>query len=225
MADKIIIGVCGFQGSGKDTVADYLQNAHGFKRISFAGALKDAVSAIFSWDRELLEGRTKASREWREQVDPWWAQKLNMPNLTPRWVLQYMGTEVLRKGFHDNIWINSVEHKLMNSTDNIVISDVRFPNEIKSIKDAGGIVIRTHRGPDPEWYRSAEIVNQGPTENLSWASNKSILDSFKIHASEIAWIGTDFDAVLNNDGSIDDLYAQVSDLLQGHRASKGFVFS
>jgi hypothetical protein len=213
VSNKIIVGVCGFQGSGKDTVADYLVNVHGFRRISFAGTLKDAVSAIFGWDRELLEGRTKESRDWREKVDKWWADKLNMPHLTPRWVLQYWGTEVARKSFHDNIWIHSVEHKLATISDNVVISDVRFPNEIKSIKDAGGMVIRTHRGPDPEWYHAAEIVNKGPTKNLSWASNKSFLDNYKIHASETSWIGTNFDAILDNDGTIDDLYNQINQLL------------
>ena len=213
MSNKIIVGVCGFQGSCKDTVADYLVNVHGFRRISFAGTLKDAVSAIFGWDRELLEGRTKESRDWREKVDKWWANKLNMPHLTPRWVLQYWGTEVARKAFHDNIWIHSVEYKLVNISDNVVISDVRFPNEIKSIKDAGGMIIRTHRGPDPEWYRAAEIVNKGPTTNLSWASNKAFLDNYKIHVSETSWIGTDFDAILDNDGTIDDLYSQINQLL------------
>ena len=213
MSNKIIVGVCGFQGSGKDTVADYLVNVHGFRRISFAGTLKDAVSAIFGWDRELLEGRTKESRDWREKVDKWWADKLNMPHLTPRWVLQNIGTEVFRRNFHDNIWIHSVEHKLATISDNVVISDVRFPNEIKSIKDAGGMVIRTHRGPDPEWYHAAEIVNKGPTKNLSWASNKSFLDNYKIHASETSWIGTNFDAILDNDGTIDDLYNQINQLL------------
>ena len=54
-----IIGVCGFQGAGKDTIADYLQNFHQFRRESFAGTLKDAVASIFGWDRILLEGRTK----------------------------------------------------------------------------------------------------------------------------------------------------------------------
>lgn len=213
MENKIIIGICGLIGSGKDTVADYLANVHGFRRISFAGTLKDAISAIFGWDRELLEGRTKESRIWRETVDTWWANKLNMPNLTPRWVLQYWGTEVARKSFHDNIWIHSVEHRLATISDNVVISDVRFPNEIKSIKDANGMVIRTHRGPDPEWYSTAEIVNKGPTKNLSWASSKTFLDNYKIHASETAWIGTEFDAILNNDGSIDDLYNQINQLL------------
>jgi hypothetical protein len=213
MKNKIIIGVCGFQGSGKDTVADYLVNVHGFRRISFAGTLKDAISAIFGWDRELLEGRTKESRAWRETVDTWWANRLDMPNLTPRWVLQYWGTEVCRKNFHDNIWINSVEYKLNNISDNVVISDVRFPNEITSIKDVGGMVIRTHRGEDPEWYNDAAIVNQGPDGNRAWARSIEKMKKYNIHASETAWIGTDFDAILDNDGSIDDLYNQINQLL------------
>lgn len=210
----MIIGICGLIGSGKDTVADYLVNVHGFRRESFAGTLKDAVAAVFDWDRTLLEGRTKASREWREQVDPWWAARLNMPELTPRWVLQYWGTEVMRHGFHDDIWIASIENKIRNSADNVVISDCRFPNEIASIHNSGGLIIRTCRGPDPEWFRAAEVVNLGPTKNLSWASNKAILDSFHVHASETAWVGTDFDYILNNNGTMDDLYAQVNEIVK-----------
>jgi len=109
----MIIGICGFIGSGKDTIADYLVNFHEFRRDSYAGTLKDAVAAVFNWDRELLEGRTKEARAWREQVDPWWAERLNMPDLTPRLALQLWGTEVCRKGFHDDIWIASVENKLL----------------------------------------------------------------------------------------------------------------
>jgi len=210
----MIIGICGLIGSGKDTVADYLVNSHEFRRESFAGTLKDAVAAVFGWDRTMLEGRTKASRDWREQVDPWWAARLGIPKLTPRWVLQNWGTEVCRKGFHDDIWIASLENKLRNAVDNVVISDCRFPNEIASIRNAGGLVIRTKRGPEPEWFKSAAIVNRGPTRNLSWASNKAVMDNYKIHASETAWVGTQFDAELNNDGSIDDLYAQVKNLVQ-----------
>jgi hypothetical protein len=207
----MIIGVCGFIGSGKDTIADYLVNFHEFRRESFANTLKDAVASVFGWDRTMLEGRTKEAREWREQVDPWWANRLSMPTLTPRWVLQYWGTEVCRKSFHDDIWIASLENKLRNSKDHVVISDCRFPNEIKSIKDAGGTIIWVKRGNLPEWYDLAVRAN----------SNDSIaraeLVSKGIHASETAWVGTEFDAVIDNNGSIEDLFKQAESLIKNQQ--------
>ena len=203
-----IIGICGFIGSGKDTAADYLVNFHEFRRDSFAATLKDAVGAVFGWDRELLEGRTKEAREWREQVDTWWSKKLDMPDLTPRWVLQYWGTEVCRKGFHDDIWIASLEARLRNSRDNIVISDCRFPNEIKAIKEAGGKVIWVQRGELPSWHIMAGKANHGDAV----AAEK--LKHLGVHASETAWVGTEFDAVINNNGSIDSLYEQLKNVVQ-----------
>lgn len=209
----MIIGFVGFIGSGKDTAADYLVNFHGFRRDSFANTLKDAVAAVFGWDRVLLEGRTKEAREWREQVDPWWAERLGMPNLTPRWILQYWGTEVCRRGFHDDIWIASLENKLRTSKDDIVISDVRFPNEIKAIHNAGGLVVRVRRGDDPEWYDDAVNMNAGPT-NMSWAISKMRMEERKIHASETAWVGGAIDHILDNNGTIDDLFGQLELLVK-----------
>ena len=214
----MIIGVCGFIGSGKDTIADYLTNFHGFRRESFANSLKDAVAQVFGWDRTMLEGRTKQAREWREQVDPWWSDRLGY-SVTPRWVLQYWGTEVCRKGFHDDIWIASLENKLRNSTDDVVVSDCRFPNEIKSIKAAGGIVVRVHRGPEPEWYDAAVSMNKGDRGNMTWALSKAKMEDLKIHASETAWVGTDFDAILDNNSNIDDLFTQVKGLVSNLPAS------
>ena len=211
----MIIGFVGFIGSGKDTAADYLVNFHGFRRDSFANTLKDAVAAVFGWDRTLLEGRTKEAREWREQVDPWWAERLNMPNLTPRWVLQYWGTEVCRQGFHDDIWIASLENKMRRTTDNIVISDVRFPNEINAIHRAGGKVVRVIRGPDPEWYQDAWNMNQGPN-NMNWAISKMKMDRLKIHASETAWVGKNIDLEIDNNGTINDLFNQIKNLVEDH---------
>jgi hypothetical protein len=208
----MIIGVCGFIGSGKDTIADYLTNFHGYRRESFANSLKDAVAQVFGWDRTMLEGRTTQARAWREQVDTWWAERLNMPELTPRWILQYWGTEVCRKAFHDDIWIASLENKLRNSKDNIVISDCRFPNEIKSIHNAGGIVIRVKRGAEPEWYNDAADMNAGDRCS-NYMMAKTRIQKLGIHASETAWVGTKFDVTLSNDGSIDDLYAQVQALI------------
>jgi hypothetical protein len=217
----MIIGIAGFQGSGKDTIADYLQNIYGFKRDSFASTLKDAVAAVFGWDRELLEGRTTESRQWREQVDPWWSARLNMPELTPRLVLQQWGTEVARKSWHDDTWIASLENKLRKTSNDIVISDVRFPNEIAAIKRAGGVVIRVTRGPEPEWYELASIVNQGPDRNTMWRLSKNQLETYQVHASETAWIGTKFDAVIdNNADGLDNLYSQVKRLVQDLQAPR-----
>lgn len=204
----MIIGICGFIGSGKDTIADYLVNFHEFRRDSYAGTLKDAVAAVFNWDRDLLEGRTKEARAWREQVDPWWSNRLNMPGLTPRLALQLWGTEVCRKGFHDDIWIASVENKLRTSQDNIVISDCRFPNEIASIKNAGGRVIWVKRGELPVWYHLAVNANSGAP------IAQEMLKDIGVHVSETAWVGTEFDAVIDNNGNIEDLYSQVKSLVQ-----------
>ena len=215
---SMIIGVCGFIGSGKDTVADYLTNFHEFRRESFANSLKDAVSMVFGWDRTLLEGRTKQAREWREQRDEWWSSRLGQ-EITPRWILQYWGTEVCRRAFHDDIWIAALENKLRNSKDDIVISDCRFPNEIKSIKNAGGIVVRVVRGQEPKWYNAAMAYNRGPNGNTEWALSKAKLDRLKIHASETAWVGTKFDHVLDNNGTIDDLFAQVKNLVSNRLVS------
>jgi hypothetical protein len=216
----MIIGICGFIGSGKDTIADYLVNLHHFRRESFANTLKDAVAQVFGWDRTMLEGRTKQAREWREQVDPWWAQRLGIPHLTPRFILQQWGTEVCRKNFHDDIWIASLENKLRNSRDDVVISDCRFPNEIAAIKQSGGIVVRVVRGPEPEWYDAAESCNRGPNGNSTWALSGRRLAQLGVHDSETAWVGTRFDMVLDNNGTLDDLYQQVKRLVQDHPTAK-----
>ena len=208
----MIVSISGLIGSGKDTVADYLVAQHGFKRESFAGALKDAVSAVFSWDRELLEGRSPEARAWREQTDAWWAKRLNLPHLTPRWVLQNWGTEVMRRNFHDDIWVASLENRLRKTTEDIVISDCRFPNEINIIKNLNGTTVRVARGSDPKWFEIAETVNAGQNQ-VGWALGKSKLERLKIHPSEYSWVGNKFDVVINNNGSIDDLYANAEGIL------------
>ena len=201
-----VIGFVGFIGSGKDTAADYFINFHGFRRDSFANSLKDAVSCAFGWDRTMLEGRTAEARAWREQVDSWWAARLNMPHLTPRWILQHWGTEVCRGAFHDDIWIASLENRLRSSSDNIVISDVRFPNEISAIHRAGGQVVRIVRGDNPEWYEIAKRANSGSIESLER------MQSLGIHSSEWSWIGDEIDKEIDNTGSIDHLFQQLKDL-------------
>jgi hypothetical protein len=202
----MIIGITGFIGSGKDTAADYLVNFHEFRRESFASTLKDAVSAVFGWDREMLEGRTKESRAWRETRDEWWSTRLGR-EITPRHILQYWGTEVIREGFHDDMWIASLENKLRTSKDNIVITDCRFPNEIKGLKAQGAKLIWIQRGPTPDWYDIAALANDGDRKAQQWLHDNNI------HASEYSWAGTSFDAIIDNNSTIENLYSQLKSLV------------
>ena len=204
----MIIGICGLIGSGKGTVADILQNNHGFVKVSFADSLKDCVSVVFGWDRALLEGDTDESRAWREKVDPWWADRLGFADLTPRWILQMWGTEVCREGFHRDIWIASMERKIHQailtcaenySSPKIVIPDTRFPNEIKMTKEVGGQIWLVKRGDDPAWLQQYQSHNIIPED---------------IHPSEWMWANSTFDHVIHNDGMLEDLHQRVDDLIK-----------
>jgi len=81
-----LIGVCGLIGSGKGTVADILVQNFEYEKISFADKLKDGVSAVFGWDRDMLEGDTDRSRLWRERTDEFWTKETGKevsPRLIP----------------------------------------------------------------------------------------------------------------------------------------------
>lgn len=213
---KKIIAVCGFIGSGKGALGDILIRDYGYVRYSFADSLKDAVSAVFGWPRHLLEGDTAESRQWREQVDLWWAQRLNIPNLTPRWVLQYWGTEVGREAFHNEIWVASTEYRLRNEQRPVVIPDCRFPNEIAIVKKQGGIVVWVRRGALPEWYDVAAKQNSTPEDDLWIMEDRGELMEQRypdVHPSEWRWVGSQFDAVIDNDGDLLDLEVKIGALM------------
>ena len=205
----MIIGICGLIGSGKDTIADYLVRSHGFVQDSFAASLKDTLAAVFGWDRTMLEGRTGNSRTWREQVDTWWAARLSIPHLTPRWAMQNLGTEVIREHFHQDIWTASVENKLRKINNNVVISDCRFPNEVAAIQAAGGVVVCVKRGAEPDWVDLA-VTNTDMMPQLYPG----------VHASEYSWAGTKFDYIIDNNESLDMLYNRIKDLVQGLQHAK-----
>jgi hypothetical protein len=112
------------------------------------------------------------------------------------------------------MWVASLENRLLKSTDDIVITDCRFTNEIKAVKKIGGQVIRVTRGPEPDWYEDAKSMNKGASRNMSWALSKHRIEELDIHASEYSWVGSKFDAVLDNNGTMDDLYTQVEQQLK-----------
>ncbi len=194
----MVIGICGLISSGKDTIADYLIKNHTFYKISFADKLKDSVSAMFSWDRELLDGKTNESREWREKVDTYWTSETGR-TITPRLVLQEFGTECMRNGFYDGIWVSLTKKKIIeNPHMNFVLPDTRFPNEAKMLYEIGGEVWRVKRGNDPAWFSEYQELGVEPTD---------------VHPSEWAWAQTKFKHIINNDGTITELKDQVRDLL------------
>lgn len=203
----MIIGLVGFIGSGKGTVADILVNDYGFKKESFATPLKDAVSAIFGWERALLEGDTEESRRFREKVDEFWSSRLGK-TVTPRWALQQMGTEAGRNVFGEAVWVSALERRIQ-SVENVVVADVRFPNEIEAIKSLGGHIIRVRRGQDPAWYDTAFAA---------CTQNKPALMEHHypgVHPSEWEWIGYDYSLQqIQNNGTLDELKSEVKDMLR-----------
>jgi len=203
----MILGICGFIGSGKNTIGDYLVKEKGWESISFAKSLKDATANIFGWERKLLEGDTEESRVFRETVDTWWSNKLGK-NTTPRWILQHLGTDVLRHHFADNIWVWATERVIANSNKNIVITDVRFKNEIKMLNNlSNSYTAWVQKGNLPLWYEDAVYQNKNPQFDImkiKWPD---------VHESEWAWIGSQIDYEIMNNGSLTDLYKQIDDII------------
>jgi hypothetical protein len=206
----MLVGISGFIGCGKSTVADQLTGQYGFRKDSFATSLKDACALMFDWPRHMIEGDTKESREWREIVDVWWAERLGIPNFSPRLALQLIGTDALRNHFNEGIWFMTVENRIRkNPEQHVVISDVRFPNEIEFIKNQGGVMIRVDRGATPVWYETALMANKGN----SLAKEAMTKTYSSAHFSEWAWVGAKFDYVVNNNGTLEFLDNQVKEIV------------
>ena len=212
----MIVGLVGFIGSGKGTIADLLVERHDFVKESYANSVKDACATIFGWDRQMLEGVTPESRVWREQDDLWWSKQFGKP-FSPRLALQLMGTEAGRGIFHPDLWVHTVMRRCEQAPWNdYVIADVRFPNEIKAIVDSGGKVIRVRRGPDPEWYQCAHTQNTTPEDKQWLLEDRQELMEQKypdVHFSEWAWIGSYYDVVMDNNCSLEELQIRVDKLV------------
>jgi hypothetical protein len=131
----MLIGICGKARSGKDTVAEYLKTAYDFETYPLAEPLKNMVMDLFQMSNEQMYGKEK------EVIDPRYDK-------SPRWLLQYLGTDVFRKLYND-IWIDlgisEYKHLLEMGFEDVVIPDVRFINEFEAIKRNGGYVWKTVR--------------------------------------------------------------------------------
>ena len=196
----MIIGICGLIGSGKGTVGDILVE-QGFTKVSFADKLKDGVATIFGWNRAMLEGDTDESRNWREQPDDFWTQETGR-NITPRIVLQEFGTECMRDGFDDSIWVSLLKKQMLDNPGDYVIPDVRFRNEQDMIRELGGEIWRVQRGDVPEWYGCAMLDN---------TTGSNLMESYDVHVSEYKWIDMNnkFNTTIYNNSTLEQLKQSV----------------
>lgn len=173
----MIIGLSGFARSGKDTVAS-LMTSH--SRRAFADKLREAIWRL---DPIILDGpnhlRVKdlvASLGWEEA-------KVRFPEL--RRLLQVFGTEVGRHMIDSDLWVKLATQDL-EPGDNIVFTDVRFPNEAAAIKALGGKI---------------------------WRINRPGVEAFNSHPSETSMTDWNFDAVIENDSDLQSLRLKVEALL------------
>ena len=198
----MLVSFVGFIGSGKGLAGDILVK-HGFIRESWAKTVKDAIAPIFGWDRDLLEGDSVQSRAFREEPDAYWSKVMGKA-FTPRHALQLMGTEAGRNVFHTDLWIHSLL-KRIDPNLNYVITDTRFPNELRTIYENGGKTVRIKRGTDPWWFDVASNWNN----SMNWDGSVQHLPILEDpHYSEWAWIGNPWigpENVIENNGTVEQL--------------------
>jgi hypothetical protein len=179
MKKQNVIGL-GFKArAGKDEVANHLVRNHGFTRVAFADLLKEACGTIFGLSRDQLYGSLK------ETEDPFWG-------CSPRHILQTVGTECLRKGFSDDVWVRALERKIQqNPGVDYVVSDVRFVNEAEMCLRLGGSLYRIER-----------------------PGHSELTATTAVHASETQLLNFDkWTGIVVNDGTLEDLYEKVDELL------------
>lgn len=147
MSAKVVIGVCGFARTGKDTVASILVERHGFVRRGFADALREQLL--------VLDPFVSPYRRLSDLITDrgWDAAKEDVPEV--RRLMQVYGTDV-RRAEHADVWIETLQ-RWVASTDatRIVVPDVRFPNEVGSVS---ALVRVTRPGVGP--------VNEHVSDNL-----------------------------------------------------------
>lgn len=176
-----LIGLAGYAGSGKDTVADILVEHRGYMRIAFADILRQCIRAL----NPILECQSLHPTEIRVRdalLAYGYVEAKNRFSEYRR-LLQAMGTEVGREIFGEDFWVDMTMRKVhTNRGSRIVISDVRFPNEANAIQHEGGKVIRIDRP-------HTTAVNH--------------------HISEHALDGYEFDFTIDNDGTLAELREKV----------------
>lgn len=126
---KMLIGLLGRQGVGKDLIASYLIARYGYQKRSIAEPLKEGSRIIFGLSQDQVDGPSK------DIIDQRFSK-------TPREILQHLGTNVIRKVYGHDFFIDQALNLVPPRT---VISDLRFQNEVWKVKQRGGLVIKVIR--------------------------------------------------------------------------------
>ena len=130
-----LIGIAGAKRAGKSTLAQGLALVTGLPEESFAAPLREFVARITGMTARELDARKEEPLDWLDGV-------------TPRQMMQTVGTEWGRQMIHPEIWLRSLFARI--PPQGAIISDVRFPNEAQAILDRGGIVFRVNRPGLPQ---------------------------------------------------------------------------
>lgn len=145
----ILIGLAGLAGSGKNFLADQITAKYeSVKQIAFADPLKQMVHHMFGVPLEdcyTEAGKNKAT--WYQWMN--WAGTCAWPDVDPnhymttRELLQYVGTELVRKWWCEDHWVKLAEHRIKSSPEDVVVvTDVRFQNEADLVTGMGGTILR-----------------------------------------------------------------------------------
>lgn len=128
---NMLIGLVGNKGVGKDTVANYVVSKYHFTKVAFATPLKQTCQAIYDLDECYFN-----DPKLKEELVPHWG-------LTPRVMMQRIGTDIIRANLGDDFWLKHMTRKLSTiTTPNVIITDVRFGNEADLVTSLGGVLIR-----------------------------------------------------------------------------------
>lgn len=160
----VLIGLVGRKHSGKDTFADYLVNHYGFTKQAFAGPVKEICRVMFLLTPEQLE-----DPQQKETVDKRWG-------LSPRQMMQKVGTDMVRQVWDENFWLKNMDLRLCDG--DVVISDVRFPNEAQYIRDRGGVLVRIVCSKETTDTHTSETSQESIQEDVSIVNEKDGLDVF-----------------------------------------------
>lgn len=177
-----LIGLMGQKRSGKDTAASILVRDYGYVRYAYADPMKQAAYALDPLIGEVaLPGALTGVKRLSDIVDALgWERAKECPEV--RRTLQRLGTEVGRNHFGDSFWVDLTMSQVADAEGPVVITDARFPNEADAIRRAGGIIVEVRRPGLPD--------EDG-------------------HASEHAWRSVRPNAVLDNDGTVEDLEERI----------------